>query len=109
MRPDLPEVSRIALVALVMGAVPGAASAQVAAASLDAVTVSATRPATGGLGLPVTLDAIGPEDIDREGVGVELPRPPGRVPGIGRRDGDNQASDLQLSTPGCSPGPGLVP
>lgn len=100
MRPDLPEVSRIALVALVMGAVPGAASAQVAAASLDAVTVSATRPATGGLGLPVTLDAIGPEDIDREGVGVELPRLLGRVPGIVVRDRYNEAQDLQVSSRG---------
>ncbi len=97
---SLPAIAPPLVVALVAGIAPCAANAQAATAALDAVTVSATRPEAAALGLPVTLDAVGPEAIERHGVGLELPRLLGPVPGIVVRDRYNDAQDLQVSSRG---------
>ncbi len=97
---SLPAIAPLLVVALVAGIAPCAANAQAATAALDAVTVSATRPEAAALGLPVTLDAVGPEAIERHGVGLELPRLLGPVPGIVVRDRYNDAQDLQVSSRG---------
>src|SRR5690606_37527428 len=92
-RVSLPAIAPPLVVALVAGIAPCAANAQAATAALDAVTVSATRPEAAALGLPVTLDAVGNETIERHGVGLELPRLLGPVPGIVVRDRYNDAQD----------------
>src|SRR5690606_19379868 len=67
---------------------------------LDAVTVSASRPEGAGLGLPISLDTVASDAIEREGVGADLPSLLGRVPGIVVRDRHNDAQDLQVSSRG---------
>jgi len=76
------------------------AEAQVSASALEAVTVTATRPEAAGLGLPLTLDTVGSERIEREGIGADLPDLLGKVPGIMVRDRYNDAQDLQVSSRG---------
>ncbi len=84
---------------LVLAIVP-MALAQPRPVGLEAVTVSASRPGAAGLGLPLTLDTVDSEAIERQGIGAGLPDLLGRVPGIVVRDRHNEAQDLQVSSRG---------
>lgn len=76
------------------------APAQSRPGSLDAITVSASRPEATGPSLPLALDTIDSEAIERQGIGAGLPDLLGRVPGIVVRDRYNEAQDLQVSSRG---------
>lgn len=68
--------------------------------SLAPVVVTATRDETTGFDLPLSIDRIGRERLQRAGPAIQLSEPLAQVPGIVVQNRQNQAQDLQISSRG---------
>lgn len=79
-------------------ALPAAAGAQ--QDTLAPVVITATREEARGSDLPVSIDAVGADDIQKGQLGVNLSESLGRVPGIVVQNRQNYAQDLQISSRG---------
>jgi len=97
---------RSALVALA-GAAAAAASSPLAAqqstpatATFDPVTVTATRSVERAFDLPVAVDVVGADVIQRGQLQINLSESLARVPGMVIQSRSNYAQDLQLSIRG---------
>jgi iron complex outermembrane recepter protein len=70
------------------------------ATQLDPVVVTATRNAERAFDLPLAIDTIQKDQIQRGQLGINLSESLGRVPGISIQSRWNYAQDLQLSVRG---------
>ncbi len=87
-----------ACVALVAAA--AARAEEPAPAQIDPVVVTATRTAERAFELPVAIDTVGAEQIQRGQLQINLSESLQRVPGISIQSRWNYAQDLQLSVRG---------
>jgi iron complex outermembrane receptor protein len=74
---------------------------EAATAQLDPVVVSATRSAERAFDLPIAIDIVGKDQIQKaDQLQVNLSEPLARVPGLSIQNRWNYAQDLQLSIRG---------
>ncbi len=81
-------------------ALPGVALAQSPSITSSPVVVSATRVEQNSFDLPVSIDAVGREQLQDGQLQVNLSESLGRVPGLVVQNRQNYAQDLQISSRG---------